>query len=181
MKASAYKAIKKPFTRFKHRSIARLITRFPTFGERFIRNYTPWESQDIPWTQIVTPLEHAHLAVVTTSGVHHPSQRPFDMFDPNGDPTFRLIDRQRILQDYTITHDYYDHSNADRDLNIVFPLERLLELESEGRIGCVADTHYSFMGHIDGPHIYALITSHARDIAEHMRESGIDIALFTPG
>ncbi len=78
MVKSAYLAVKQTLTRAKHRGIARLITRFPAFGERFIKNYMPWESQDIPWTPVTTPLERAHLAVVTTAGVHHPSQRPFD-------------------------------------------------------------------------------------------------------
>lgn len=170
-----------PLVRLKHQTIAKMITRFPTLAASFINAYTPWESEDIPWTPASLPLQRAHVALVTTAGVHHRDQKPFDMLDPNGDPTFRLIDRRRILSDYVITHDYYDHSDADKDLNVVFPLERLLECESAMNIGRVADTHYSFMGHIEGPHIYSLITLHAREIARQMKATGVDIALLTPG
>jgi len=37
-----------------------------------------------------------------------------------------------------ITHNDYDHSDANQDINVVFPLDRLGELESEGMIGGVA-------------------------------------------
>jgi D-proline reductase (dithiol) PrdB len=171
----------RPFVRLKHQTIAKMITRFPTLATGFINAYTPWESEDIPWTPAPLSLQRAHVALVTTAGVHHRDQKPFDMHDPNGDPTFRGIDRTRILGDYVITHDYYDHSDADKDVNVVFPLARLLECESAGNIGRVADTHYSFMGHIDGPHIYSLVSLHAQEIAQQMKTAGVNIALLTPG
>jgi D-proline reductase (dithiol) PrdB len=167
--------------RLKNRSIASVITRFPSLAVKFLDEYTPWESEDIPWTPVTVQLQDAHVAMVTTSGVHHPNQQPFDMHDPNGDPTFRFIKRATILTDYIITHDYYDHRDADKDINIVFPLERLKELEAARALGRVADTHYSFMGHIDGPYIYSLITHYAREIATQMKGDGINIALLTPG
>jgi len=121
------------------------------------------------------------VAVVTTSGVHHRDQEPFDMNDSYGDPTFRAIDVQRPLRDLMITHDYYDHSDADKDINIVFPIERLQEMELEGVIGKVADTHYGFMGHIEGPHIHTLINKMAPAVAKRLREDDVDVVLLTPG
>jgi D-proline reductase (dithiol) PrdB len=169
------------YTRFKNRAVAKIITRFPALAKRLVDAYTPWESEDIPWTPVTRPLTASQVSLITTAGVHHKAQTPFDMQDPNGDPTFREIDSGTPLSDLMITHDYYDHADADKDLNIVFPLDRLNELQQEKRIGRVADLHYSFMGHIDGPHIATLIARSAPEVARRLKDGGTDIALLTPG
>jgi D-proline reductase (dithiol) PrdB len=168
-------------SRFKNRLIAKVITRYPGLAQRFITAYEPWESgEPIPWAPPRKPLRECKLALVTTSGVHHGSQTPFDMQDSEGDPSFRAIDGATIGKDYRISHDYYDHSDAEKDLNIVFPLDRLRELQQEGVIGRLAETHYSFMGHIDGRHIATLIGTTARQVADRLRHDGVDLVLLTP-
>jgi D-proline reductase (dithiol) PrdB len=167
--------------RIKNRLIAKVITRYPGLAQRFITAYKPWESgETIPWTPITKPLNACKLAVVTTSGVHHGEQEPFDMQDSEGDPSFRAINAATISGDYRITHDYYDHSDAEKDLNIVLPLDRLRELQQEGIIGRLADTHYSFMGHIDGRHIPTLIGRTAKQVVEKLKQDNVDVVLLTP-
>ena len=167
--------------RVKNRLIAKVITRFPSLAQRFITAYEPWESGEaVPWSPPQKPLSACKLALVTTSGVHHTAQEPFDMQDRDGDPTFRTINGTTITKDYQITHDYYDHSDAEKDLNIIFPLDRLRELQQEGVIGQLADTHYSFMGHIDGRHIATLISQTAKQVVEKLRQDQIDVVLLTP-
>jgi len=119
--------------------------------------------------------------MVTTAGVHHRDQSPFDMRDPDGDPSFRAIDESRPVSDLMITHDYYDHRDADKDINIVFPIQRLRELEIEGIIGKIADTHYGFMGHILGEHVQPLVNRSAPQVARRLKEDGVDVVLLTPG
>lgn len=167
--------------RLKNRAISKAVAFFPSLSRRLIHSYRPWESEDIPWTAPTKPLCESTVAVVTTAGVHHPWQEPFDMDDPDGDPSFRELDGTRPLSDLMITHDYYDHSDADRDVNIVFPLERLREFEAEGLIGKVADIHYGFMGHIDGRHIRRLVTETAPGAAGLLRDRGVDAVLLLPG
>ncbi len=167
--------------RIKNRLIAKVITRYPSLAQRFITAYEPWESGEaIPWTSLKKPLSDCKLAVVTTSGVHHTEQAPFDMQDSEGDPSFREITSATIGDDYRITHDYYDHSDAEKDLNIILPLDRLRELQQEGVIGSLADTHYSFMGHIDGRHIATLISQTAKQVVARLRQDDIDVVLLTP-
>ncbi len=169
------------FNRFKNQFIAKVITRFPSIAERFTASYKPWKSADIPWTPMTKAFATSTIAIVTTAGVHHREQEPFDMTDPNGDPSFRVIDFRKPLSSLMITHDYYDHSDADKDINIVFPLERLKEFEQEGRIGHVAELHYGFMGHITGRHIPTLINKSASEVARSLKKINVDIVLLTPG
>ena len=167
--------------RFKNRLIAKVITRYPSLAQRFITAYEPWESGEaVPWAPPQKPLAECKLALVTTSGVHHSEQEPFDMQDSEGDPSFRTIDAATISGGYKITHDYYDHSDAEKDLNIIFPLQRLQELQQEGVIAQLADTHYSFMGHIDGRHIATLIGQAAQEVVKRLKQDQVDVVLLTP-
>ncbi len=166
--------------RIKNRLIARLITRFPALAKRFIDAYAPWESADIPWTAVTKPLAESRVAIVTTAGVHHVEQEPFDMRDKDGDPTYRVIDLTKP-SGLMITHDYYDHTDADKDVNIVFPVERLREFVHEGFVGGLADLHYGFMGHITGRHIVTLIEKTAPEIARRLKRDRVDAVVLTPG
>jgi D-proline reductase (dithiol) PrdB len=80
----------------------------------------------------------------------------------------------------TITHRYYDHRAADRDLNVVLPLDRLRELAAEGRVGGLAPRAYGFMGHVDGRHVSTLIERTAPEVAQHLAADGADAVVLTP-
>lgn len=167
--------------RFKNRIIARIITRFPKLGQRLVDAYVPWETEGIPWSPVKKPLKESVVALVTTSGVHLRDQVPFVMTDSNGDPSYREIGRDTPHSRLMITHDYYDHTDADRDINVVFPVDRLKELAVDGIIGGVSPTLYSFMGHITGPHLAELMSRTAPSVAASLLEGGADCVVLTPG
>ena len=167
--------------RIKNRLLSKFITRYPGISKRFIDSYSPLEFKDVSWTPVIKPLNKSKVAIVTTAGVHHKDQHPFDMTDPDGDPTFREIELSEHASELVITHDYYDHTDADRDINIVFPVDRLREFEAEGIIGELAERHYGFMGHIEGQHIHTLINKMAPEVAKRLRSDSVDIVLLTPG
>lgn len=168
-------------SRLKNRTLAFLATRFPAVAQKFVSGYSPRESAgDIPWSEPGKPLNRAKLALVTTAGIHHRYQTPFNMQDSTGDPSYRVLNGEELFHDFQITHDYYDHSDARKDPNIIFPLERLRELVKEGVLGSLARTHYAFMGHIDGDHIATLTNQTAREVARKLKEDQVDLVLLTP-
>jgi len=168
--------------RLTNRFFAKLFTRFPALLDRATGRVGPVvHVEGEPWTPFTGPLSKARVALVTTAGVHLARQKPFDMKDPDGDPTCRAIPSQSPREEYTITHDYYDHSDADRDLNIVFPIDRLREMAEAGEIGSLAPVNYGFMGHIEGPHIDTLIKKTAPEVAALLKGDGVDVVLLTPG
>jgi D-proline reductase (dithiol) PrdB len=173
--------MRKRHSRLKNKIIAKVITRFPSLAKGLIDAYTPRETEGIPWTPVRKPLSESIVGLVTTAGVHLRSQEPFVMTDPDGDPTYRKIGRDTPYEELMITHDYYDHADADRDINIVLPVERLKEFAREGVIGGVGPSMYSFMGHIVGPHLYTLMNVTAPAAAEGLLKDGVDCVLVTPG
>ncbi len=102
------------------------------------------------------------------------------MSDPAGDPTFREIPAASALADLTITHNYYDHADADKDINIILPVERAIDLEKTGEIGNVNHRHFSFMGHITGPHMDRLIKKTAPGVVSLLKADNVDIVILTP-
>ncbi len=79
-----------------------------------------------------------------------------------------------------ITHNYYDHHDADQDINVVLPFERLNELKAGEVIGGVAPRHFSFMGHITGRHLETLVNQTGPEVARMLKEDGNDAVFLTP-
>ena len=160
--------------------IARLFTRNPWVLNRWAHKARIVRFTETPWTSFTGDPAKSRLALITTGGVHLKSQSPFDMRDRQGDPSFREIPAGAKPADLSITHNYYDQRDAFRDINIVFPLERVRLLEQFGEIGKVNHRHFSFMGHISNRHLDTLINETAPGVAEKLREDGVDMALLTP-
>ncbi len=160
--------------------MVQLYKHLPWLSERWARRHRFVETEGIPWATLRKPLRETIIALVTTAGVHLKTQPLFDMDDPNGDPSFRVIPSDVKAEAVGITHNYYDHSAADKDLNVVLPLDRLKELKAEGLIGGIAPFVYGFMGHIDGPHVETLVQQTAPEVARRLRRDGAEAVFLTP-
>ena len=94
----------------------------------------------VPFTPFRCTLEEATIALVTTASVRQKDDRPFNV---EGDNSYRVIDGAKSTAQLAYDDAHYDHACVDRDLNCVFPIDRLAELAREGRIGAVAERHFS--------------------------------------
>lgn len=167
-----------------HQIVDRLVARAFTRSAFLLRMWAMRgkfvEFDSIPWAPVKAETKDMRLALVTSAGVHLKNQKPFDMSDRNGDPSFREIPRDVRKEDLMITHNYYDHRDADRDVNLVLPLDRVQELVLEGDIRSVARYHYSFMGHIHGGHIKELLNHTAPEVRQRLLEDGVEAVFLTP-
>jgi D-proline reductase (dithiol) PrdB len=161
-------------------ALVQVFKHVPRLASRWARTHQFVEGRDIPWSPVRKPVAESKIALVTTAGVHLTSHEPFNMDDPDGDPSFRVIPTDAPRADLTITHKYYDHSAADRDINVVLPLDRLRELLAEKRIGGIGHSVYGFMGHIDGPHLETLQGRTAPEVARRLKTDRVDAVLITP-
>jgi D-proline reductase (dithiol) PrdB len=161
------------------RAYGRLLTHVPALARRWGGSFEAVAGDEVPFVQLAKPLRACRLALVTTGGVHLRTQPPFDMGDSRGDPSFRAIPPDSPAEALTITHDYYDHRDAEQDLNILFPLALGRELAAQGHLGGLG-TSYSFMGHIEPPHVATLLRRSAPEVAQRLRQEQIDAVLLTP-
>jgi D-proline reductase (dithiol) PrdB len=95
-----------------------------------------------PWVD-GPPLNRRRIAMITTAGLHKRTDPPFQMGQPD---FYRVLPAGTRGKEIVMSHGAasFDRSGYQRDLNVVFPLDRLQELANEGFIGSVADYHYSF-------------------------------------
>jgi D-proline reductase (dithiol) PrdB len=128
---------------------------------------------EIPWTRLRKPISDCKVVLLTTGGVHLHTDPPFNL---NGDSTFRVIPKKAAPGDLAISHQAYDRTDALSDINLVFPIERLRELEAEHVIGRLAEDNYGFglMGSAK-----KLMPS-IREVARRISDSGVDLALLVP-
>lgn len=164
----------------KDRWLARLFTRHPFLVRWWARKADIVTYSRTPWTPLDKDISACRIALITTGGVHLTSQAPFDMFNPSGDPSYRQIPADTPANQLRIAHNYYDHTDADRDVNIIFPYERLRELEKFGEIKEVNDRHFSFMGHIAGDLIDVLVNETTPRMVDSLVEDSVDAVVLTP-
>lgn len=138
-----------------------------------------WSSyDDAPWTPLTKNLRECRVSMLTSGGVSCFWQPPFD---PRARNDLRVLEipRNAPAGEFVINDDYYDHSDADRDINCVFPIERMRELEAEGVIGELAPRLYSgFMGRIYTR--TAVLQDAAPALVAKLREDHVDAFVLVP-
>jgi D-proline reductase (dithiol) PrdB len=95
------------------------------------------EFDSSPWTPFEKSLDRACLALISSGGIFRHDQEPFDPWAVNG-LSFRQIPTDTPYQDLELHHNYFDHRDALRDLNCIFPVQRLEQLADQGFIGRLA-------------------------------------------
>lgn len=132
----------------------------------------PFDSR--PWVA-GPPLNERRIAILTSAGLHRVGDRAFSTVDLS----YRVIPGTTRANMLTMTHSsiHFDRTGFREDVNVVFPLDRLHELASEGVIGSVADYHYSLMGAGWPP---SAIEPTVRELAARLREDGVDAVCLAP-
>ena len=78
-----------------------------------------------------------------------------------------------------VTHGGFDNSDINKDVNAMFPIDRLHELVEEGFIGSLPAETYTFMG--GGGNVEKFMNETRPEIARKLKEQGVDIVLCTGG
>ncbi|HKS28266.1 MAG TPA: glycine/sarcosine/betaine reductase selenoprotein B family protein [Pyrinomonadaceae bacterium] len=134
----------------------------------------------VPFTPFEGDMRRATVAIVTAGGVHLKEQEPFNIADELGDLGYRVITHEADTSELMVTHHHYDHTDADEDINVVFPLDVLRDLKADGVIGDVARKHVGYMGYT--MQLKAMYEGTAPQIANEIdRGSRADAVILTGG
>ncbi len=119
-------------------------------------------------------LRERRVAIITTSGVHVRGDRPFAM----GAADYRIIPGDTPPADLVMSHSSvnFDRSGFQEDINVVFPIDRLRELQAGGVVGSISDYHYAFMGAAP----IRTLEAKARELASMLKKDRVDAVLLTP-
>ncbi len=127
------------------------------------------------FTPLGKPLSEARVAIVTSAALYRPDDEAFSQ----GDTSYRSIDRSD--RDLVLGHwsPNFDRSGFQLDLNVVYPIDRLEELASQGVIGSVAPRHYAFAGNQPDT-VSELRLDTGPACAADMIADDVDVVILTP-
>lgn len=128
-----------------------------------------------PWA-LGPVLSKRRIAIVTTSGIHRRGDITFG--EGVNAVDYRVIPKSTKHDELVMSHlsVNFDRSGFHQDVNIVFPIDRLMELAADGTIGSVAEYHYSFMGAAPPKSL----EPRARQLAVLLKQDNVDSVLLTP-
>lgn len=135
-------------------------------------------NETAPLTPLGKPLDQCRVSMLTSGGISR-CQAP--SWNPQARNDLRLdeISADAPSDDFQIHDDYYDHRDADQDLNCVFPIDRLRELAAEGVVDDVAPRLWSgFMGRIYKRS--AVIGEAAPRLARELEKDKVDLFILVP-
>ena len=138
-----------------------------------------WTVNDTaPLTRPGKPLAESTVTLLTSGGISHCAMPGFDP-DARNDHRLDAISEDVSSSDFEINDSYYNHTDAENDLNCVFPIDRLREMAAAGEIGAIAQRFWSgFMGRIYNRS--KVLQESAPAFAEKLKEDGVDILLAAP-
>lgn len=152
--------------------------------KRMLRTWVEMETpRAIPWSPLCKPLRQSKVAMISSAGIAMKSDRPFDQEGERrnpwwGDPSYRVLPNNATEDDVCLYHLHIDPRPAQEDLNCLFPLARLKELEQLGEIGASAEKHFSMMGYILDP--TELLQKTAPAIIHDLRAERADVVVLMP-
>ena len=128
------------------------------------------------WTPVTKELNQMVVALVTAAGVHEKQDPRFDLA---GDFSFREVKDTTPSSNLMVSHGGYDNGDVNKDVNCMFPIDRLHELAADGFIKAVAPVHVGFMGGGGNQEKFKNETGPA--IAQLLKDEGVDAVLMTAG
>ena len=120
------------------------------------------------------PLLRRRVGIVSSAGLVVRGESPL----LGRDPDYRAIPAATRPAELLTSHISinFDRTGFQEDWNVVFPLDRLIELAAEGTISSLAATHYSFMGATDPVEM----EPHARELAGRLQRDSVDAVILSP-
>ena len=84
------------------------------------------------FTELKKPLSECKVAFINAGGIHRKDHK---QFNTSGDFSYRVIPFDTPSDMLMVTHGDFDNSDINKDVNAMFPIDRLHELVEEGFIG----------------------------------------------
>lgn len=120
------------------------------------------------------PLAQRRVVIVTSAALHRRSEPPFQA----GSAEFRELPSAVPAGDLIMSHVSinFDRAAFQRDINVAYPIERLKELQRDGVIGHVGETHFSVMGSTDPATMRETVDA----LVARFKRDSVDAVLFCP-
>jgi D-proline reductase (dithiol) PrdB len=134
----------------------------------------PCPSYDTTPFVVGPPLAQRRIAILTSAAIIRRGDKPF----PFGSGEARFIPADTPTGELLISHVSinFDRTGWQRDVNVVYPIDRLRDLVAGGEIAGIGTTNYTVMGSTDP----AAMEDAVDQIAGQLKQERVDSVLLTP-
>ena len=128
-----------------------------------------------PLTLLSKPLSDMKIALIASGGIYAHGQIAFHHKD---DVSYRIIDTETSSDQLRTSHFAYDMTPARQDINVIFPVDTLKALATNGVINSIAKRAYTFMGGIySARKVRDQLAPH---FLRELQDDEVDLALLVP-
>jgi D-proline reductase (dithiol) PrdB len=136
---------------------------------------TPEQAPNPVFNIPTKPLSEMRVAIVTTAALRLAEQDKFS----GSDQSYRVLPPTTDGLIMGQISPNFDRSGFIIDPNVVFPIDRLKEMVSDGAIGSLALRHISFLG-AQGESLSTIVMDTGPAAAKLLKDDGVDLVLLTP-
>ncbi|MBW2635044.1 MAG: hypothetical protein JRE14_13145 [Deltaproteobacteria bacterium] len=138
---------------------------------------------EIPWTPLKRPISEMVFSLMTSAGINITTDPAFDMEREKkepmwGDPSYRRIPISATVADIDVNHLHVNTDYIKQDINVVLPINRFQEFATDGIIGALAPTAYSYYGYQMDPKV--LLEETMPKVLADMKTEGVKAVRLTP-
>lgn len=151
---------------------------------RVIKSWIAREQpREIPWSPLIRQISECKVSLISSGGIVTVNDEPYDLqieYDNPwySDPSYRVIPRSVTQDEVVCSHLHVDTTSFNNDMNCLMPIDRLSELEGNGEIGYLAESHYSFIGYTTQPD--NLLKGSVSGIIQNLKDEFVDIVILVP-
>lgn len=146
--------------------------------ERRAAEYVFEQTEPTPWTPRRRELRECKAALITTAGLRLKTQVQFQADRAAGTAEWREITIYAHAKDLAFDFTAYGPQEAERDLNVLVPVDRLKELVDKRELGQLSETFFSFFGLC---HDVDALKANADAVGRKLREEyDVDVCFVIP-
>jgi len=144
--------------------------------EQYAAEYAFEQTEPTPWTPLRRALRDCKAALVTTAGIRLKTQHEYKVDRARGSAEWREISVFASGDGFAFDFTNYDPAEAERDINVIAPVDRLKELVDAGTLAGINETFFSFFGLC---HDLEALKASAGAVAAKLREA-VDVCFVVP-
>lgn len=139
--------------------------------EDYASEYKFDQTEPTPWMPLKRDLKDCKVAIITTAGLLLKKQPQYNAGE------FMELPVSFKKSDLVISHTGFDSSAARKDINVIVPVDRLIELAEQRFFAELNETFFSFLG-TNGN--FGAFTASATQVAEKLKSYNVDAAFIFP-
>jgi hypothetical protein len=124
-------------------------------------------------------LYKARILLISSAGAYlSGKQEPFNLSSPFGDYSVRRFPIQTAFNNFSFSHQEYDHKFIREDPQVLLPLQHLQDMVLEGTLGGIAEDVVSFSGH--QPNVFRVVKELLPTVLTIAQEQEANAAILVP-